>query len=201
MGDVAVIPVASALNLFNTSSLFRILLEASSREAIPKAEEVIRSIIRDRHEGEDDVTIITQDALIATFDALLLTLTLAVAGIASISLSVAGILIMNVMLISVSQRTSEIGLLKALGAPKRQILGVFLAESAILSLLGAGFGLCLAYSGMWVMARLLPAFPIAIPHWALVVSLVVSLTVGLLFGAFPARRAAKLDPVHALSRR
>jgi putative ABC transport system permease protein len=201
MGDVAVIPVASALNLFNTSSLFRILVEAGSREAIPKAEETIRRIIRDRHEGEDDVTIITQDALVATFDDLLLTLTLAVAGIASISLSVAGILIMNVMLIAVSQRTSEIGLLKALGAPQGQILGVFLAESALLSLLGAGFGLGLAYSGLWVMARLFPAFPIAIPLWAVWISLGVSLTVGLIFGGFPAHRAAKLDPVKALSRR
>ena len=201
MGDVAVIPVASALNLFNTSSLFRILIEAGSREAIPKAKEAIRRIIRDRHEGEDDITIITQDALVATFDDLLLTLTLAVAGIASISLSVAGILIMNVMLIAVSQRTSEIGLLKALGAPQGQILGVFLAESAMLSLLGAGFGLGLAYSGMWVMARLFPAFPIAIPLWAIWISLGVSLAVGLIFGAFPANRAAKLDPVQALSRR
>ena len=201
MGDVAVIPVASALNLFNTSSLFRILIEAGSREAIPKAKEAIRRIIRDRHEGEDDVTIITQDALVATFDDLLLTLTLAVAGIASISLSVAGILIMNVMLIAVSQRTSEIGLLKALGAPQGQILGVFLAESAMLSLLGAGFGLGLAYFGMWIMARLFPAFPIAIPLWAIWISLGVSLAVGLIFGAFPAHRAAKLDPVQALSRR
>lgn len=201
MGDVAVIPVASALNLFNTSSLFRILVEADNREAIPKAEEAIRRIIRDRHEGEDDVTIITQDALVATFDDLLLTLTLAVAGIASISLSVAGILIMNVMLIAVSQRTSEIGLLKALGAPQGQILGVFLTESAMLSLLGAGFGLGLAYSGMWVMARLFPSFPIAIPLWAIWISLGVSLVVGLIFGAFPAHRAARLDPVQALSRR
>jgi putative ABC transport system permease protein len=201
MGDVAVIPVASALNLFNTSSLFRILIEAGSREAIPKAEEAIRRVIRDRHEGEDDVTIITQDALVATFDDLLLTLTLAVAGIASISLSVAGILIMNVMLIAVSQRTSEIGLLKALGAPQGQILGVFLTESAMLSLLGAGFGLGLAYFGMWVMARLFPAFPMAIPLWAIWISLGVSLAVGLIFGAFPAHRAAKLDPVQALSRR
>jgi putative ABC transport system permease protein len=201
MGDVAVIPVASALNLFNTSSLFRILIEAGSREAIPKAKEAIRRIIRDRHEGEDDVTIITQDALVATFDDLLLTLTLAVAGIASISLSVAGILIMNVMLIAVSQRTSEIGLLKALGSPQGQILSVFLAESAILSLLGAGFGLGLAYTGMWVMTRLFPAFPIAIPLWAIWLSLGVSLAVGLIFGAFPAHRAARLDPVQALSRR
>jgi len=201
MGDVAVIPVASALNLFNTSSLFRIRVKASTREAVPEAEEAIRRIIRDRHEGEDDVTIITQDALLATFDTLLLTLTLAVAGIASISLSVAGILIMNVMLIAVSQRTSEIGLLKALGAPRGQILGVFLAESAMLSLVGAGLGLGLAYSGMWVMMRLFPAFPMAIPQWALFASLGVSLAVGLIFGAFPAHRAAKLDPVQALSRR
>jgi putative ABC transport system permease protein len=110
MGDVVVVPVASAQALFNTSALFRILVQANGREAIPKAKKAVLATIRERHEGEDDVTVITQDALLSTFDRILVAMTLSVAGIAAISLSVAGILIMNVMLIAVSQRTTEIGL-------------------------------------------------------------------------------------------
>ena len=200
-GDLVVIPVASAQALFNTSSLFRILVQANGRDAIPKAKKAILSIIRARHEGEDDVTVITQDALLSTFDRIFTALTLGVAGIASISLAVAGILIMNVMLIAVSRRTTEIGLLKAIGAPSRQILRLFLAESAMLSLAGAAFGLVLAFLGTLGLARAFPDFPIMIPFWALGAATGVSLLTGLVFGVLPARRAAKLDPVQALSRR
>ena len=201
MGDVVVVPVVSAQALFNTSALFRILVQANGRDAIPKAKKAILSTIRQRHEGEDDVTVITQDALLSTFDRILVAMTLSVAGIAAISLSVAGILIMNVMLIAVSQRTTEIGLLKALGARSAHILGLFLAESAILSLTGAGFGLILAFLGNWGLARAFPRFPITAPIWALGAAVLVALLTGLLFGVLPARRAAKLDPVQALSRR
>jgi putative ABC transport system permease protein len=201
MGDVVIVPVASAQTLFNTSSLFRILVQANGRDAIPKAKKTILSTIRERHEGEDDVTVITQDALLSTFDRILVTMTLSVAGIAAISLSVAGILIMNVMLIAVSQRTSEVGLLKAIGTPGNQILRLFLAESAILSLVGAGVGVILAFLGTWGLARVFPRFPFTIPIWALAAAVFVALVTGLVFGVLPARRAAKLDPVVALSRR
>mgnify|MGYP001821411037 FL=1 len=201
MGDVVVVPVASAQALFNTSALFRILVQANGRDAISKAKKAILSTIRQRHEGEDDVTVITQDALLSTFDRILVAMTFSVAGIAAISLSVAGILIMNVMLIAVSQRTSEVGLLKAIGTPGTQILRLFLAESAILSLIGAGFGVILAYLGTWGLARAVPRFPFTVPVWALGAAVFVALLTGLVFGVLPARRAAKLDPVQALSRR
>jgi putative ABC transport system permease protein len=201
MGDLVIIPVASAQALFNTSSLFRILVQASGHDAIPEAKKAILSIIRERHEGEDDVTVITQDALLSTFDRIFTALTLSVAGIAGISLVVAGILIMNVMLIAVSQRTAEIGLLKAIGAPGRQVLRLFLVESAILSLIGSAFGLILAFFGTWGLARAFPGFPIKVPIWVPVAATGVSLLSGLVFGVLPARRAAKLDPVQALSRR
>ncbi len=201
MGDVVIIPVASAQALFNTSALFRIMVQANSREAIPKAKKAILSIIRERHEGEDDVTVVTQDALLSTFDRILTALTLSVAGIAAISLAVAGILIMNVMLIAVSRRTSEVGLLKAIGAPGRQILRLFLMESALLSLIGAAFGLILAFLGTWTLARVFPSFPIKVPVWALGAAAAVALVTGLVFGVLPAKRAARLDPVQALSRR
>lgn len=201
MGDVAVIPVASGQALFNTSSLFRILVQASSRDAISAAKKAIQDTIRERHEGEDDVTVVTQDSLLSAFDRILKALTLAVAGIASISLAVAGILIMNVMLIAVSQRRAEIGLLKAVGATGRQILGLFLAESAFLSLIGAMAGLILAFAGTWALSRIFPSFPITTPIWALGAATGMALTTGLIFGVLPARKAAKLDPVMALSRR
>jgi putative ABC transport system permease protein len=201
MGDVAIVPVASAQALFNTSALFRILVQAKGSDAISKAKKAILSIIRERHEGEDDVTVITQDAVLSTFNRIFRALTLGVVGIAAISLAVAGILIMNVMLIAVSQRTKEIGLLKAIGAPGRQILRLFLAESAILSLIGAIFGLILAFFGAWALSRVFPSFPIQVPFWALGAALGVSLLTGLIFGVLPSRRAAKLDPVQALSRR
>jgi putative ABC transport system permease protein len=132
--ELVIVPVALAQAMFNTNTLFRILVEARSREAIPPAREQATEIIKQRHDGEEDVTVITQDAMLATFDKLLGTLTLGVAGIAAISLAVAGILVMNVMLVAVTQRTGEIGLLKALGAPARTIRLAFLAEAAMLSL-------------------------------------------------------------------
>jgi len=201
MGDVVVVPVASAQNLFNTSALFRIMVQAKGRDAIAKAKSAILDIIRERHEGEDDITVVTQDALLSTFDRIFKALTLGVAGIAGISLAVAGILIMNVMLIAVSQRTAEIGLLKAIGAPSGQVLRLFLAESALLSLVGASLGMVLAFAGTWVLLRMFPTFPISVSLWALCAATVVSVATGLIFGVLPARRAARLDPVQALSRR
>ena len=201
MGDIAIIPVASAQALFNTSSLFRIMIQATGRDSVLLAKKAILKTIRDRHEGEDDVTVITQDALLKTFDRIFTALTLTVGGIAAISLAVAGILIMNVMMISVSQRKTEIGLLKAIGSPRDQILRLFLSESAILSLIGSLLGVALALFGTWVSLRLYPNFPVTIPWWALSAAIGVGLITGLVFGVLPARKAAALEPVEALSRR
>jgi len=201
MGDIVVIPVASAQALFNSASLFRIMIEASDRDAIPRAKSAILKIIRERHDGEDDVTIISQDAVLATFDRIFTALTLTVTGIAAISITVAGILIMNVMLIAVSQRRAEVGLLKAIGAPNGQIIALFLAESAILSIIGAALGLMLAAAGIWTITRLFPNFPLEVPLWSLWAAVGVSVTTGLIFGVLPAMRAARLDPVLSLSRR
>lgn len=201
MSDLVIIPVASAQSLFNTSALFRIMIQAKNRHAVPKAKQDTLRTIRERHDGEDDITVITQDAILSTFDRILTALTFTVAGIAAVSLGVAGILIMNVMLISVSQRKSEIGLLKALGATGTQILGVFLAEAAILSLGGAILGMVLAFSSTYFITRLFPYFPVQIPLWAVGASVFTAQFTGLLFGVLPARRAAAMDPVLALSRR
>ena len=199
LGDMVLIPVAAAQSLFNAPSLFRILIQARSEDDIPRAQSAARATISARHNGEDDVTIITQDAMLGTFDNILRALTFTVGGIAGISLAVAGILIMNVMLVAVSQRTAEIGLLKALGSPAGQVLHVFLAESSLLAAMGAATGLLIGYGGIAALGHLFPDFPLAAPLWAPAAAVSVAVSMGLLFGLVPARRAAALDPVRSLS--
>ncbi len=199
--ELVILPVSLAQAMFNSNTLFRILVEATSREAIEPAKAQVGEIIRLRHEGELDVTVITQDAVLATFDRLLGTMTLAVAGIAAISLAVAGILVMNVMLVSVAQRTGEIGLLKALGASAATIRNAFLAEAAMLSVAGALVGFLLGQAGAAIIRQLYPAYPAFPPGWAVLAGLATALTTGVLFGVQPARRASRLDPVQALARR
>lgn len=199
--ETVIIPVASAQQMFNTASIFRILVEAKSRDAIEVVRKFVIDTLQERHQGERDVTVITQDAVLETFDRILGALTYAVGGIAAISLAVAGILIMNVMLVAVSQRTAEIGLLKALGASPRQIIILILTEAMILSALGAFAGLLLGQLGSLIIRHAFPVLPAYAPTWAFVTALLVALITGLLFSLMPARRAARLDPVLALSRR
>ncbi len=197
--ELVIVPVASAHMLFNTSGLFRILVEAKSRDTIEQARRDAERIMFERH-GERDVTVVTQDAVLATFDRILRALTLAVGGIAAISLSVAGILIMNVMLIAVAQRVREIGLLKALGAPAAQIRRLFFAEAALLSGIGSLAGLVLGEFGTFLIGQAYPVLPLAAPWWAVLAAFGTALGTGILFSVWPARRAAKLDPVMALAR-
>ncbi len=199
--ELVIIPVASAHLLFNTQSLFRILIEAKSRDMVERAKRDTEQIMKQRHGGELDVTVITQDAVLATFDRILRALTLALGGIAAISLSVAGVLIMNVMLIAVAQRTQEIGLLKALGAPPRQIRGLFFAEAALLSVIGSLAGLVVGEIGSIVIGWIYPVLPASAPWWAVLAAFATALGTGILFSVWPARRAAQLDPVMALARR
>ena len=199
--EIVIVPIAAAQALFNTEALFRVLVEAKSREDIAAAKEDVEEIVRLRHEGERDITVITQDAVLATFDRILRALTLAVAGIAAISLAVAGILIMNVMLIAVTQRRREIGLLKAIGATTRQIRTLFLTEAILLAIGGAGVGLAVGQSITHVAVQLYPNIPFQAPWWAVVAAPGIAIATSVLFTLAPARRAARLDPVQALSRR
>ncbi len=199
--ELVIVPVSSAQALFNSPALFRILVQARSREAMPRAQRDIKRIVAERHQGEEDITVITQDAVLATFDRIFQALTMTLAGIAAISLLVAGILIMNVMLVAVSQRTDEIGLLKALGAGRGQIIRLFLAEASLLSFFGAVIGLAVGQLGSWTIGKLYPALPVGAPAWAVVAAVVIALASGLTFGALPAKRAAALDPVEALARK
>lgn len=198
---MVMIPVASAQALFDVSSLFRILTEAKSEADMLAAVGDIRRIMKARHEGEDDVTIITQDSVVSTFDDILKALTMTVGSITGISLGVAGILVMNVMLVSIAQRTEEIGLLKALGATKRQVRGLFLLEAALLSVAGALFGIVAGELAIVALQIAYPDFPLTVPWWALLAALSTALGTGLLFGVLPAAKAANLDPIQALTRK
>jgi len=201
VGDSVFIPVASAQSLFNVPALFRIFVEVKTREAIPKVISFIKGTIQERHQGVEDITVITQDAILATFDRILSALTYSIGGIAAISLFVAGILIMNVMLVTVSQRTSEIGLLKSLGASSKAILNLILIEAILLSSLGALIGLILGQLGCWGIRSAFPDLPAYPPAWATLASILIALITGVLFSLLPAKKAARLDPVVALSNR
>jgi putative ABC transport system permease protein len=157
-------------------------------------------LLRDRHR-EEDVTCLAQDAVVSGFTAILGALTLALAAIAAISLSVAGIGIMNVMLISVAERTREVGLLKALGAGRRQVLAVFLTEAILLSTVGGLVGLAAGEGGVGILTTFYPELPARPPLWAIASSFLLSVAVGGVFGVLPARRATRLDPVAALAGR
>ncbi len=145
------------------------------------------------------VTIITQDSVLATFDKILKVLTLTVAGIAGISLVVAGILIMNVMLMAVAQRTAEIGLCKALGAGRLQIMAMLVTEALLLSTIGGLIGLALGFVGSWLAAHFYPALNATPPPWAIAAAMGTALGTGFVFSLLPARRAAGLDPIRALA--
>lgn len=199
--ETVIIPVGAAQQVLNTQSLFRVLVEARAREDIEAVRQFAEDTLQRRHQGEKDVTVVTQDAVLSTFDDILVALTLAIGGIAAISLAVAGILIMNVMLVAVSERTSEIGLLKAIGATPGQILALVLAEATLLSVLGATLGVAIGSGVSMLVRQAMPAVPAVAPPWVILLVIAVALFTGIVFSLLPARNAAKLDPVSALTRR
>jgi len=199
--EVVIVPVSYAQMLFDVSGLFRIILQATEGDTMDRARADAIRIIKERHYGEEDITAITQDAVLATFDGIFQTLTKALAGIASISLIVAGVLIMNVMLVAVSQRTKEVGLLKALGATRRQIIALFLTEAAFLAVFGGAAGLGFGYLVTFSLRAFYPEYIYMPPVWAAAGAFGVALCCGLFFGIWPARKAAELDPIMALAGR
>ncbi|HUK13212.1 MAG TPA: ABC transporter permease [Thermoanaerobaculaceae bacterium] len=200
LDDVVFVPVRTAMRAFNRTSLFRILIEVRVHDEMDAAKRDVLALLDARHRVED-VTVFTQDALLSAFGSILRALTLALVGIASVSLAVAGVGIMNVMLVSVTERRAEIGLLKALGAADRQVLAAFLAEAVLLALGGGIVGLGAGAGAVRLFVEFYPSFPASPPVWAVVAALGLSVAVGVAFGVWPARRATRLDPVVALARR
>jgi len=190
-------PVATVMRLANESSLTRIMLDLRPGSDQQRVIASVKALLVERHD-EEDFTCISQDAVMASLGGILRILTLSVAGIAAISLAVAGIGIMNVMLVSVSERSGEVGLMKAVGASRRQILGLFLVESALLAIAGGALGLALGTGLVAFGQSLYPAVELVTPAWAIAAVLGLSLATGIGFGVLPAWRAAALDPVDAL---
>jgi putative ABC transport system permease protein len=198
--ELVIVPVATAQAIYNRTSLFRILVEARSADDIQRTRTDVIEQLKRRHQGVEDVTVVTQDAVLSTFNSIFGMLTAALGAIAAISLLVAGVLVMNVMLVAVSQRTAEIGLMKALGARPAQITQLFLTEAVLLALIGSVIGLAFGELVTWGARSFLP-FDAVAPAWAVIFGLVVAIACGLIFGIMPARRAARLDPVLALARK
>ncbi len=198
LDQVSLVPVATGMRMFNRTSLFRIMIQLRPGSDVDVVKRKVEDVILDRHD-EIDVTCMTPDAVVDSLSSIVETLTLVLVGIAAISLSVAGIGIMNVMLVAVSERRAEIGLLKALGASHRQVLLVFLMESLLISMAGAVVGLGIGYATIYVVTWAYPAMPAQAPLWAVASVLGLSVVAGVFFGVLPARRAMRLDPIIALS--
>jgi len=182
-----------------------IFVQAVSGDVVTQASEEIATILRSRHRtpvGADDFTVFTQQDLLSTFQSITGILTVFLGGIAGISLLVGGIGIMNIMLVSVTERTREIGLRKALGARRRDILIQFLTESSLLSLIGGIIGIILGWLISFIVGQVAAAnetaFTPIVGTDAILLATIFSAAVGLFFGIYPANRAASLEPVEAL---
>jgi putative ABC transport system permease protein len=196
--DTAYVPVASALDIFDVDELVEIDVVASDTDVIPEVVEGIRSVLMERHRGEEDFTITTQTEMLDTFGKIIGMITIAVSGIAGVSLVVGAMGILTIMWISVHERTNEIGLLRALGVSRGTVQGLFLLESVVLAVAGGVLGL-LSGLGLTALGRAaVPGLPLSTPPLAIVAALAMCLAVGIVSGVAPARRAADLDPVEAL---
>ncbi len=173
-----------------------------SEERMEAAQEQITELLRERHNisfrGEDDFVIINQSDLISIFGDILSAMTVFLSAIAFISLVVGGIGIMNIMLVSVTERTREIGLRKAVGAKRRNVLSQFLIEAVTLSLIGGLFGIALGAGGAVAATSFIPNFSAVVGLDAIAIAILFSMAVGLFFGIYPAYRASRLNPIDAL---
>ena len=197
LDDAAYIPTARALELYNRDGMMKV--DLAYAEGIPstRISAAIIATLKARH-GREDFTITTQEDMLRTLSNILDVLTMAVGALGSISLLVGGVGIVTIMTIAVTERTSEIGLLVALGAPRRTILGLFLGEAVTLSALGGSVGLALGFGLAQLIHLLVPALPVQTPISFVIYAELVAIAIGLLAGVLPARRAARLDPVEAL---
>ena len=197
LDDAAYIPTARALELYNRDGMMKI--DLAYEEGIPAARIVsaVKTTLNARH-GREDFTITTQEDMLRTLSNILDILTMAVGALGSISLMVGGVGIVTIMTIAVSERTGEIGLLVALGAPRRTILGLFLGEAVTLSAIGGIMGLALGFGLAQIIHLAVPALPVHTPVTFVLLAECIAIVIGLLAGVLPARSAAMLDPVEAL---
>lgn len=201
LSDAVILPVGMVQQLFNSPGLFRVFIRTNPEYDLENTKTRTLELMKERHQGEEDVTLVSPDAILASFDDIMVAMTMGVGAIGVISLLVAGILIMNVTLISVSQRNEEIGLLKALGAGSSDVQQLFLVEAVMISALGSALGLSVGLLLIFVATQNFPSIPFAAPTWALISAVAVALVFGLLFAWAPAKRASQFLPIDALQKK
>ncbi len=197
LDDTVYIPVGRALDMLNRESLMEIEVTYEPTAPLAEVEEGIKRILIARH-GAEDFTVTPQEKMLEVFGTVLDAITFAVAAIGGISLLVGGVGILTILTIAVAERTSEIGLLRALGGTRNRIMLLFLGEAALLAAVGGVAGLALGWIIALALAIALPALPVHTPWTYAVLAELVAVGVGLAAGVLPARRAAQLDPVEAL---
>jgi putative ABC transport system permease protein len=199
LDDRAYIPFSTAQLLFSVNYASFLFVKAQDTASVLRAKREVERVLRREH-GEEDFTVLTQSQFLGALDAILRVLTLALSSIAAISLLVGGIGIMNIMLVSVTERTREIGIRKAVGAKRADILTQFLMEAVAVSLVGGILGMGVGLGASWVISGRLLNQPLsavsAVP--VVVLAFSFSVLVGVVFGVYPAWRAARLDPIQAL---
>ena len=200
--DVIIVPMTTLQKKITGQNWLRwIMVSATSREASSAAQQEITSLLRDRHRirrgQDDDFFVRSLDELASAYDAANRTLTLLLASIASVSLIVGGIGIMNIMLVSVTERTREIGIRIAIGATEGDVQSQFLVEAVVLSLMGGAVGILFGIGSSYLITETL-GWPVLVSPTAIIAAVIFSMAVGIFFGFYPARKAAHLDPIDAL---
>ncbi len=197
LDDTAYVPVARGMALYQRDGLMEIALTYDENVPVARVVDAVKQLLGARH-GREDFTLITQEDMLATLSNILDILTAAVGALGGISLLVGGVGIVTIMTIAVAERTNEIGLLVALGARRRTILGLFLGEAVVLAAIGGLLGLAIGTGLAQLAGLLVPALPVATPWHFVLVAEALAVLVGLAAGVLPARKAASLDAVEAL---
>jgi putative ABC transport system permease protein len=195
------IPFRTAQKLAPAKGYLLLVIRGRSGQvnaALTQAEDILRRRRQVKFGDPNNFDIKTADKFIEQFDSITAMVGLIAIAISSLGLLVGGIGVMNIMLVSVTERTKEIGVRKALGARRRDIVRQFLFEAMMLTFLGGALGVLLAVGASRILMLLIPSLPASIPMWAVITGLTVSIGVGLIFGVWPARKASKLDPIECL---